>query len=410
MKKVLAFVLVLSMIFAMCACGSQPAETTEKPTATQSTKPEETKGADPIKIGVYMPMTGSNAGSGLCQIQGIQMAMDEVNAEGGINGRKLEIITYDSTGTSEGAVKAATRLIEEDGVQVIIGSFLSANILAVSELTEKAKVLHVGAGTGASWTNIGLKYTYRATANGNLPVATMIEELIDCGFSSIALISVESDYGQSGHDAVVTGCEAKGIKVMADLTYQTGDTDFTGVITKALSSGAETIVVYGLGNELAMIAKQLRLNGYEDLIFTIEGGTNVEVLTVGGAAANGIVFAAAYVVPDAPENGATEMIREALNRFYNQYKEMPFSDCFYRGYDQGRLVAEALKNAKDVNSGESIKDAFVAIKGLELLGGTFDFTDGSGDGLTQANKWMIFDNKIQSYNKDVIMAFHESKK
>lgn len=388
MKKTLAILLTLSLIFSMVYVALAD-------------------DAAPIKVGVYMPLTGSNAGSGTVQLQGIQMAFEEANAAGGINGRQLEIISYDSTGTSEGATKAATRLIENDGVQVVIGSFLSANILAVSELTENAKVLHVGAGTGATWTNCGLDYTYRATANGNLPVASAVSELVDCGYKSIALISVESDYGQSGHDAVITACQNSGIEVKADITYQAADTDFTGVISKAFQSGAETVFVYGQGEELALITKQLRLNGYEGLIFTVEGGANSEVLTVAGSASDGVVFSATYVVPDAPENGATELIREVLTKYYNQYGEMPFSDCFYRGYDEGSLVVEALRNAENPDSGESVKEAFKAISGLELLGGSFDFTAGTGDGLDQANQWMILDGKVQPFDKDAIMAIVE---
>ena len=154
--------------------------------------------------------------------------------------------------------------------------------------------------------------------------------------------------------------------------------------------------IYGQGEELALITKQFRLNGYEGLIFTVEGGANSEVLTVAGSAADGVVFSATYVVPDAPENGATELIREVLNKYYSQYGEMPFSDCFYRGYDEGSLVVEALRNAADPDSGESIKDAFKAISGLDLLGGTVDFTPATGDGLEQANQWMV-DNMFPYY-------------
>jgi len=391
MKKVISIVLIAAMVFSMAACG---------------TKKEEVSDND-ILIGCYMPLTGAGAGSGECEIRGMQMAIDEVNAVGGINGRKVRLVTYDSTGTSEGATKAATRLIEEDKVQVIAGSFYSASVLAVSALTEKAHILHVGTGTGATWTGIGLEYTYRATANGNLPVATMADELVECGKKSIALISVASEYGQSGHDAVVAACKERNIEIYADIIYQSADTDFTGVITKALSANAETIVLYGNGNEMALIIKQLRQNGYEDLVFTIEGGANSEMFSVAGSASNGLAFAAAYVIPATPEEAATKEMEALLKQYVEAYKEMPYSDCFYRGYDKGRLILEAMKNADDVDSGESLMKAFKAISGMNLLGGSFDFTNGSGDGLTQANKWMILDGKIQVFDKDTLAKWEK---
>lgn len=383
MKKLISIVLLLTMLATLCACS------TEK--------------TNEILIGCYMPLTGSNAGSGICEVRGIEMALAEINAAGGIDGRQLKLVTYDSAGTTEGATKAATRLIEQDGVKVIAGSFLSSSVLAVSALTERAKVLHVGTGTGATWTNIGLNYTYRATANGNLPVATMVEQLVDCGMKSIALISVASEYGQSGHDAVVAACAAKNIEVKADVIYQSAETDYTGVISKALAANADTLVVYGLGNELALITKQLRQNGYEDLIFTIEGGANSEMFSVAGDASNNVVFSAAYVVPASAEEGATAQIQDVLKRYVKDFGEMPYSDCFYRGYDQGRLIVEALKNCENVDDGESIMKAFKALSGIELLGGTFDFTNGTGDGLSSANKWMIMDGKIKVYDKAALL-------
>ena len=371
------------MMLMMAACGAQ--------------------NSDEIVVGCYMPLTGSNAGSGICEVRGIEMAFEEINAAGGINGKKITLTTYDSAGTTEGATKAATRLIEQDGVKIIAGSFLSSSVLAVSSLTERAKVLHVGTGTGATWTNIGLSYTYRATANGNLPVSTMVEQLIECGMKSIALISVASEYGQSGHDAVVNACKENNIEVKADIVYQSAETDFTGVISNAMTADADTVVVYGLGGELALIAKQLRQNGYQDLIFTIEGGANSEMFTVAGDASNGVIFSAAYVVPASPEDGATEQIQNVLKKYMEKYGEMPYSDCFYRGYDQGRLIVEALKNCENTNDGEAIMKAFKNLSGVELLGGTFDFTNGTGDGLTSANKWMILDGKIQVFDKEAAL-------
>lgn len=384
MKKILSFVLATVMLLGLCACGGG-------------------NSGDEILIGSYLPLTGANAGGGTCELHGLEMAIEEANAAGGINGKQIKLISYDSAGTTEGATKAATRLIEQDGVKIIAGSHLSSSVLAVSALTERAKVLHVGTGTSASWTNIGLSYTYRATANGNLPVATMMEQLQECGIENIALISVASEYGQSGHDAIVTACTEKNIEIKADVVYQSAETDFTGAITKAVAAKADTLVLYGLGNELALLIKQLRQNGYEDLVFTTEGGANSEMFTVAGDASNGTVFSAAYVVPETPDGGATELTKTVLEKYVQKYGQMPYGDTFYRGYDKGRLIIEALKSCEDPTDGESVMKAFKALSGVELLGGSFDYTDGSGDGLAVSNKWMILDGKIQVFDKNVVL-------
>lgn len=386
MKKIISIFLVLAMVLLLGACAGD-------------------NSSKEILIGSYLPLTGSSAGGGNAELRGLEMAIEEANAAGGINGRLLKLVSYDSTGTTEGATKAATRLIEQDGVKVIAGSHLSPSVLAVSSLTERAKVLHVGVGTSASWTNIGLNYTYRATANASLPIATMMEQLIACGMKSIALISVASEYGQSGHDTIIAACAEKNIEVKADVIYQSAETDFTGTITNAVAANADTLVLYGLGGELALLTKQLRQNGYEGLIFTTEGGANTEMFTVAGDASNGMIFSATYVIPPTPEEGATEQIRTILKKYQEKYNEMPYGDTFYRGYDKGMLIIEALKKCENVDDGESIMKAFKAISDVSLLGGTFDFTAGTGDGLDVTNQWMIMDGKIQVFDKDAALNF-----
>ena len=408
MKKLFALVLSLAMLLSLAACGGTSTERTDEPVKNEeSTEPEAPADGEnkPIKIGVYGMFTGATAGHGICQLEGIQQVCDAVNADGGINGRLLELVSYDDAGTTEGATKAATRLIEEDGVQVIAGDLLSSNVLAVAPLAEAAKVLHVGTGTGASWTNIGLDYTYRAVAIGTLPVITMGEELVDMGMKSIALISVESEYGQSGRNDVLKVAEDCGIEVKADLTYQSADTDFTGIIAKAMAAEADTIVLYGLSTELAMIVKQLRQNGYNDLVFTAEGVTASEMFTVCGSASNGVVGASAYFIPPTPDGGTSELMREQLKIYYDEKGEMPYGEAFYRGYDQMSLIVEALKNCDNPDSGESIMNAFREISGLTLMGGTFDFTAGTGDGLSATNKYMIMDGAIVAYDKATLEAW-----
>ena len=406
MKKLFSILLSLAMLLSLAACGGETSteRVEEKAPAEEPAAGGEAAG-DTIKIGMYTAMTGVNGGSGLCLIDGVTMAMNEVNEAGGIDGRMLELITYDNAGSTEGSTKAVTRLIEEDGVQAIIGCFSTPNVVACTDMCEEAKVLLLGNGTGLSWTNCGLDYTFRSTANAILPINTMIELMVDQGVGSTSLISSESEYGQSGRASITEGLAAAGIELKADLSYQSGDTDFTGIITKALAAEADTIILYGLGQELAMLTKQTRQNGYEGIIYTTESAANVEMFTVAGPAADGVVFSATYIVPPTPEEAPTAMMQELLAEHYEWKGEMPYSDVIYRGYDAMSLLAEALKNCDDVNSGESIRNAFVELSGIELMGGNFDYTDATGDGLGVANQYMIMDGKIHVYDKATAAAW-----
>ena len=110
---------------------------------------------DTIKIGLYGTITGTNALAGEMLQKGAELALDQVNAAGGINGVMLELVPYDDQSTPEGAVKAVTRLVDVDEVVAICGSNSSPNIIAASSITEEAGVIQVGAGTSPSYTNAG---------------------------------------------------------------------------------------------------------------------------------------------------------------------------------------------------------------------------------------------------------------
>ena len=385
MKKIAVFMLVLVLLASAQACAESAV----------------------IRIGMYTPLTGNSAAAGETVKRSAEIAVDEINASGGINGAKIELIIYDDAGTTEGAVKAATRLIDLDEVNLIIGDYLSANMLATYPVTEDAKILQIGLGTASSWTNIGCKYLYRATAVASLPIKSFIQLMKQIGDKNIALITSESEYGQTGRRAMLEELKAQGIAIAADVTYQPTDTDFTGLIAKVMQEKPDGIIIYGVSTELPQLMKQIRQQGYTDTVYTGECGSNSDFLAVTGEAANGLVFASAYFMPETPEGGTSEIQRRFLRAFYEKYHEMPYAESAFRAYDAVYLAAEALKNAKDITDGESIRNAFAAINGYEGIGGTFNYTDGSGDGLSTCNAYMILDGRVREFDLEALRGFEK---
>ena len=388
MKKILALVLAVILCIGLAACSNS------------------SKDATPIKIGVYLPQTGSGAGVGEAELNSMNIAVEKINAAGGINGRNLELVIYDDAGTTEGAVKAVTRLIEMDGVQVIIGDHLSANMLATYSLTDEAKVLQVGLGTSASWTNIGAEYLFRATSVATAPIHSFVSEIQDMGDKNIAVITTEAEYGQAGRPTILSELEAIGCNVVFDETYQQNETEFYGLVVRALETNPDGIVMYGVSTELPPLLQQIRQQGFKGAVYTSEVGSNSDFISVVGEYANGLTFAGAYYMPQTPEEGTSEIQVDFLKAYYEKHGTMvPFESAF-RAYDAVCLVAEALRNAKDVESGESIKDAFKAINGFEGIGGVFNYTAGTGEGLSTCNRFMIMDEKVTPYNLDTLKAYY----
>ena len=155
MKKIFVLLLALAMAFSLFACSgnNNDADSTDGADST----------GDTIKLGWYGPLSGSAASVGTSGETAAKLAVKQINENGGILGKQIELIEYDDEGNYETSVKCATRLVEQDHVIGIVGSHLSSSVLATSDVTEEAKVVQFGTGTSEIWTNIGLSYTFRPT-------------------------------------------------------------------------------------------------------------------------------------------------------------------------------------------------------------------------------------------------------
>lgn len=408
MKKTIAILLALSMLLSLAACGSKtaPAESkpAEAPAASNETAAAQTNEA-PVRIGIWTSLTGASAIEGELIENGARLAAKQWNDKGGIHGRQIEFVVYDDQSTTEGAVTATTRLIESDKVDAIIGSNLSNAIIATADLIETAGIPFVGSGTGTAWTNCGYNYIFRGTVVNSFLnegfVKTAAEEM---GVKNAAFIWVETENGQTSSAAIKQYCENYGVNITYEGTYQSTDTDFTGQVTNAIKANPDGIMLFGLANELSLIVKQLRQAGYKGYIYMAEAGASVDLMQVAGDAANGIVFSAAYIVPPTPEEATTDLMREMLEAYVEMYGEMPATDVAFRVYDGANLLFTAFENAEDMNNKDSVRDAFRAIAGYEGIGGTFDFTSETGDGLSGCNMYMIIDGKYHTFDKAKLEA------
>jgi branched-chain amino acid transport system substrate-binding protein len=392
LKKLLSLFLVLAVGVSVAACGSSSSgsKSTSTSADTKSTS------AKTIKIGLYGTITGSNALAGEMLEKGGKLAVKQINAAGGINGTPIELIVYDDKSTPDGGLKAVTRLIQVDKVIAMAASNSSPNILATTQVSEDAKVLQVGAGTSPTYTNHGFKYLFRGTANGNLPNSASVDAMKEMGVKTIGILSVAAENGESGVKSFKSFM-GDGIKVVAEEKYQPTDTDYTGQISKIISAKPDGVLIYGMTNECALAIKQFRRNGYNGFIYGPEALGVPDLRKIAGDTANNTIFGSAAVIPATVDEAVNNVEKEFLKAFVAEYGQLPVSDVVYRSYDSIMLITEALKNAKDINNPDSIREAILNIKGKELIQGTYDFSDGSGDGLKKARNYIIQDGKNVSF-------------
>ena len=388
MKKMLSLLLTLVLALSLVGCGNSSSS------GDTSSTDDDTSGgtaSDVIKVGLYTPLTGTSALVGTQEQMGVDLAVKQLNEAGGVNGKQIEVIAYDDQFNAETAVKVVTRLTQTDHVNAIIGSMSSANILATADIVEDAQVLEIGCGTSPTWTNAGYDYVFRGTQNAASFNTGIVELLTTMGVQRLGTMISSTEYATTGWAEVKQQLEDTDIEVVVETDYMAGDTDFTGQITRILNADVDGVLLYGATEDYGIECKQLRQLGYDGYIYGSETFAATDVREVAGDAANGVLFACGYVIPDSIEDAATEEEKAFLEAFVEEYGEMPVSDTAYRGYDSMMLLAKVFETAASMD-GPDLQEALLNVD-YTGIGGKFDYSDGSGDGLEGCNLFAIVDGK-----------------
>lgn len=393
-RSFLGVVLSAGMIASLtmgCGSSSGDAETAKTEAPVEAAAEESTEGV--IKIGWYGPLSGSAASVGTTGNMAAKLAVKQVNEADGVLGKQIELIEYDDQGTTETSVKNVTRLIEQDKVVGIVGSHLSAAVLATSDINEEAKIVQFGTGTSDIWTNIGLKYTFRPTVCSALFNQACYDSMVTMGATKIATLSAETEYAQLATETVVGLIEESGqMEVVDQEGYTSGDTDFSGQITKMLAAGPDGVLLNGGGEDLGKIVKALRMQGFEGYIYGIESLADQQTLELAGEYADGVIFSCCYFVPQSIENALSDAEKDFLTAYQAEYGELPVSEVAYRAYDGMNILLQAIEIAGSTD-GDAIREAVLNNK-FSGIAGEFDFSDGSGDGITKGVTYAIDHGEI----------------
>jgi branched-chain amino acid transport system substrate-binding protein len=343
---------------------------------------------DAIQIGFFGPLTGNTATAGQSLRNGARIAVDEINAEGGLLGRPLALVEYDDRSSPEQAVKSVLRLVTRDRVTAIVGSLHSGNILAAAPILEEFETPTVGSGTSPGWLQQGYRYLFRSLGNSALAVRQLALHAREEGLLGVAVLHANDEYGTTGANDFVEQAREQGLEVVARETFTHGDRDFTGQFARIRARSPDAVLLWALGDDLGALTKQLRQAGYSGPILGAEGYTMAQVLEVAGEAADGVVLAAQYLVPERPELATDPLTRSFLERYLAAFGAMPASDNAYRGYDAVQILAEGIRRAGRLD-GRAIADAIRGIDGLRGIAGVFDFTDQSGEGIHETRIFRI---------------------
>ncbi len=338
------------------------------------------KEEEPIKVGYFGPLTGGSAQSGQAARNGLQVAVDELNAAGGVLGRQIAVVEYDDKSSPEQAVRAATKLVQVDKADAIFGSLHSGNVLAAAPVIEDAKTLCVSGGTSPTWLQQGYTYLFRAISNSDVGAIQLAKYAQSKNYKKIAIFTSNDEYGSTGGQGFIQAATPLGIEFVANETFTVGDRDYTGQFAKINAASPDAVLVWSVGEELGAVTKQLRQSGYSGPILGPEGYTLPEIYDIAGDATDGVCFAAQYLVYADPEEAEDPKMRDFLQAYLDAYGEPPASDNAFRAYDGMMMIAQAMEACGKAN-GSELRDAYNDIDGYEGLAGTFSYKGKNGEGI-----------------------------
>lgn len=343
--------------------------------------------AESIKIGVVSTMTGPYAEWGTFQVNGLQLALEDIKKAGGILGRPVELRIEDNASTNPGTVLAFTKLFTDPEIKGIVGPIASTQIQAASPAIARSGVPTMIGGTDPSLTRIDNKWVFRARPN-DLYSSKVIA---DFGVNTLklrkwAIVHATDAFGQGGAKALTEALQALGVTPVLDQGYTSNSQDFAPVVLAIKKSGAEVLGTYmTVPADQAIFAKQLRQLGVN--IQWIGSPTTAAVTTRSLA---GEALYGSYAVADFNAE-ANEAARDYTKRYRERYGIYPDNFSSW-AFDSLHILALAMNNAKSTEP-DAVRKAILAIKGYKGLEGTYEF-DARGDGIHGYNVVKNEDGKI----------------
>lgn len=368
---VLTAALAVSLAIFLAGCGSS--DTAD----TASTE-------EPLKIGAIVSETGTYAGLGEPETNALQMEVARINEAGGVDGRQVELIIEDDATDEAKAVAAASKLIEQDGVVAIIGSTGTGATMAVRGDVQRANVPQVSMAGGTVVTNPVDPLVFATPWSNTIVVPFTLDYLKAQGITKIGLISDSGGFGKDGQAVIAAAAPNAGIEIVADESFNPGDTDISAQLTKIKNSGAEAIVMWTAGSEAALIAKNAKALAIDLPLYGSHGIAREEFITGAGDAANGVKFAAGKVLlPEAYGEGTDAYVTatDFIDRYTAAYGAAP-STFAGHAYDALYLITEATKRIDGDVTPEALRDEIENTAGFTGIGGTFNFTAEDHNGLS----------------------------
>ena len=317
--------------------------------------------ADPIKIGVNGPFTGGSSSMGVSMRDGVRLAVEEINKSGGVLGRKIALVERDDEAKNERGVQIAQELISKEKVTAAVGYINTGVALASQRFFQEAKIpvmnnVATGSVITKQFTDQPENYIFRNSAHDNIQAPMIVEEAVTRrSFKKIAILADSTNYGQLGRADLEKALEAKGIKPVAVEKFNIKDVDMTAQLLKAKEAGADVVLTYAIGPELAQIANGMTKLGWKVPMVGSWTLSMANFIDNAGPGGEGARMPQTFIQQaDTPKRKA--FIDAYLKTFKPKNNRIDSPVSAAQGYDSIYLLAAAIKQANSTE-GPKIREA-----------------------------------------------------
>ena len=331
---------------------------------------------EPIKIGSFLSVTGGAAFLGDPEQKTLELYVGKINAAGGVLGRKLQLVAYDSAGDAEKARTFTKRLIEQDKVDLIVGGSTTGETMAVIPLVEAAQIPFISLAGAVVIIEPVKKWVFKMPHTDRMACEKIFIDMQSRKFSKVALISGPGGFDKSMRGQCLDVAKKYGIDVIADETYGAGDTDMTAQLTKIKNTpGLQAVLNAGFGQGPAIVTKNYRQIGVTVPLYQSHGVASKDFIKLAGAAAEGVRLpAAALLVADSlPQSDPQRAVVVGYTKEYESHFKSEVSTFGGHAYDGLMIAVEAIKKAGSTDKAK-VRDAIEGIRGFMGTAGVFNMS------------------------------------
>ncbi len=361
---------------------------------------EKTTDLPPVKVGAIFAITGPASFLGMPEAKTAEMLLEKINKEGGINGRKLEVLIKDSGGKPETAVSLAKQLIEEENVLAIIGPSTSGETMAIKNICQENKTILISCAAAEIIVNPVASYVFKVPQNDSDAVRHIYQVMNAKGIKKIGVITSNDGYGIAGGKQLAALAADNGITIAISEAYDKQETDLTGILTKVKGQDVQAVVNWSVVPAQSLVARNMKQIGLDVPLFQSSGFGNIKYVQQGGEAANGTIFPCGrlLVADELPDKHPQKAVLLGYKKDYESRFKEDASTFGGHTYDALLILTEAVKKAGSTDR-EKVRDALENLKGVVGIAGVFNFspTDHYGLDMNAYEKLTVKDGKFVIY-------------